>query len=156
MTQTRMPVARAQNPARRAWLALPIHMVICGAVLFADGGLLFSSVFDGVATDIEVAVIAAVTTIAALAVGLPLRAIPAARRWWMAHPLPTLIAVGVALAVAVLAWMTGSAGPQRFSFDGEPSYVAYVPDWRLAIAGWFLLAFTTAHAWWPARRRQEL
>ncbi|MFJ4220506.1 hypothetical protein [Curtobacterium luteum] len=140
------------SPARLAWSAMPIHMVICCAVLYLDGSFLFASVADGIETAVEIAVVAAATTIAALAVGLPLRAIPLLRRWWLGHPAVTLVAVGVSLIIAVLAWFVGEAGITRFpSFGGMPGYDAYVPDWRIAIAGWCLLAFTTAHGWWPTR-----
>lgn len=69
------------SPARLAWSAMPIHMVICGAVLYLDGSFLFASVADGIGTAVKIAVVAAATTIAVLAVGLPLRAIPLLRRW---------------------------------------------------------------------------
>lgn len=142
---------------RRAWTMMPIQMIICGAVLYVDGLFLFASVADGIGTVVEIAVVAAATTIAALTVGLPLRSIPILRRWWIGHPAATLIAVGVALTVTVVAWFVGDAGTARFpSFDGSPVHDAYVPDWPTAIAGWCLLAFTTAHAWWPKRRAADL
>lgn len=138
-------------------MALPVQMVVCGALLFVDGLAAFSSVAtEGAFTASAVAVIAAVTTIAALIVGLPLRLVPGLRRVWLRHPLVTVVAVGASIVVAVTAWFIGEAGMQHFtSFQGMPAYEAYVPDWPVAVTGWFLLAVTSAHAWWPHARSEE-
>jgi hypothetical protein len=139
------------------WVALPIQMVVCGALLFLDGAAAFSSVAtEGAFSALAIAVIAAVTTIAALVVGLPLRLVPGLRRVWLGHPVVTVVAVGVSLGIAVTAWFVGEAGMQHFSsFQGMPAYEAYVPDWTVTITGWFLLAVTSAHAWWPNARLAE-
>jgi hypothetical protein len=142
---------------RYAWLALPIHAVICGAFMLVDSAFIFGNVFDGIGTVVEIFVVASATTIGVLLVGLPLRIIPPLRRFWIRHSVATLIAVAVSLAVVVLAWFVGGAGMQHYpSFEGQPAFDSYAPDWPLSIVGWFALAFTTAHAWWPSRQASSL
>ena len=91
-----------------------------------------------------------VATLAFVVVGLPIRLIPAVRRWWVAHYVP-LIVLAASIVLLIVGWMTipvntVSIAPYVPVFPYEPSSPLFV----IATA---LGAFAAWHFWLPARNR---
>lgn len=94
----------------------------------------------------------ALITITAFGLGLPLRIVRPARRWWFRHGMWFL---------ALLVWESAEwscriswATPDPFHYvDSEwPSTDGYAPDDRLFVPSLFVLAFATMHLRPPTRR----
>jgi hypothetical protein len=135
-----------------AWIALPAQMVICGAVLFvvglfqvfAEGG------YDGLNSMVGIAIIAAVVTIPALIIGLPLRFIPPLRRWWFRSGTISLLVIAAGALLLVISFHAGSASTQSYRPEPHvPAVVGHFPDPSICIIGWVTLALGLAHVWFP-------
>lgn len=142
--------------AGRVWLTLPLQAAAAGIVVFIVGFAmtLVGSLYDGVISVIGyllAPVILSVTTVGiAVVLGLPLRIFRRLRDWWTSHGGWFLGAGVVAFLTLVLSYFLGDAGPIQIPpSEGNPGGTVYGPDWRLFLPGWFVLAFSIVHFWWP-------
>ena len=142
--------------AGRVWLALPVQAAAAGIVFCILGFVmtLVGSLYDGVISLIGyilAPVILSVTTVGiVVVVGLPLRIIRRLRDWWTSHGGWFLGAGLAGFLTLVLSYFLGDAGPIQIPpSGGDPGGTVYGPDWRLFLPGWFVLAFSIVHFWWP-------
>ncbi|MCU1529556.1 MAG: esterase/lipase [Frondihabitans sp.] len=148
------PFGEPKRPsaAAAAWMALPAHTVICGAILFVVGTIQFSieNIYDGMNTFVGAALAAAAVTIPALILGLPLRFLPPLRRWWFRNGTVSLVVIAVGTLVIVGSFFTGSAGSGSVRPEPHaPSVLGSFPDPLICAVGWAVLALGLAHVWFP-------
>lgn len=91
-------------------------------------------------------------TILVFLLGLPLRIVPSARRWWFRHAGWSLALFGLAAAGMILSYFVGDAGPVHYTEDDWPLTDGYVPDARLFFSSLVVLAFATMHLRPPPRK----
>lgn len=122
-----------------------------GAALWATAAVCLvamSTEYDGIVTIIAIVVVpllvAVPSALIALVVGLPVRLIPAARRWWLAHGEVT--AIGAATGFVVLfvgVWVITASGSQ-------PS----APGLPILLVGWGIFCLSAINFVWPQRWRR--
>jgi len=142
--------------AGRVWLALPVQAAAAGAVFFVLGFVMtvIGSLYDGVISFIGYLLVPAILSTATVGIvvvlGLPLRIVPRLREWWTSHGGWFLGAGVVSFVVLLLSYVIGDAGPVLIAPSvGDPGGEVYGPDWRLFLPGWFVLAMSVTHFWWP-------
>ncbi|MFJ4285662.1 hypothetical protein ACIPY0_08455 [Paenarthrobacter nicotinovorans] len=151
--QTSSGLARPQLPW--VWLALPIQMAVGLIVmtpLWIYIHLSLTVTYDGVLTLIGFTVMTVlapwITVCAAALFGLPIRLIPALRRWWTSNGEVGLagVVIGYGLVLA------GSFSRHRETgvVDGVP-YDVLSPDMGLLFAGWLVFGFFIVNTWIPLR-----
>lgn len=132
-----------------------IHFFAGGAVLFVAAlALIFGSAmsYDGILSligwPILALIVAVVSIIAAMVLGLPVRLIPSLRSWWRSHGTVTLIGavLGFMTCVVVLA-----TAPIVLTHDESGDYLARNPDEWALLAAWSIFSISVAHFVWPTR-----
>ena len=133
-----------------------------GVVFFVLGFVMtvVGSLYDGVISLIGYFVAPAILSTASvgivLVLGLPLRIVRRLRDWWTSHGGWFLGAGAVAFLTLLLSYFLGDAGPVQIPpSDGDPGGTVYGPDWGLFLPGWFVLAFSIVHFWWPKTWRSS-
>jgi hypothetical protein len=122
--------------------------------------LVFVLEYSPVTTDEETSTLAyvfaamllpAMTAVAALVTGLPIRLIPPIRSWWIRNG--EIAYVGILLGCGFLfaGYLNGQV---EEAFPGAKSTVV-IPEGNFMQAGWLMLAFFTTHSWMPPRWRRN-
>ena len=155
------PQGRAGAPPvdwRRARAALSaaglagVQSLLTLALMFAIGLVVcvVSGPYDDLLTVVGwlfwSAVLAVVTTMAVLVVGLPLRLVPRLRSWWSCNGEYTLLGGGLGVLLIAGSFLAGH--PDTVTMDGVDLPV-FQPQGGLLLAGWTALAFSCAHVRWP-------
>ncbi|MFJ4224115.1 hypothetical protein [Microbacterium sp. NPDC089695] len=144
--------------ARRAWNWLPLQVFATGLITFVVAAT-WISVSDQYSEGMQVVGLAlgsAVITIAAFLLGLPLRVAPLLRAWWVRHGGWPVIVALLGIAGLVLSYVVGDAGPLHVPADDLfPEVNGYLPDGRIFVPSYGLLALATMHTLPPRRRSLE-
>jgi len=86
-------------------------------------------------------IVAVVSIIAAMVLGLPIRLIPSLRSWWRSHGIVTLIGAVLGLLTCVVVLAPDESG----------DYLARDPDGWALLAAWSIFSISVAHFVWPTR-----
>jgi hypothetical protein len=145
------PVRRMSAIAVIAWAILPIQVVICGAAFAVINTVLYfvEGVWDGFGTIVGACLFAAVVTILAVALGLPLRLVPVLRDWWFRSGSLTVVAVVVGLGLLALSFLVPDAHHAEIELEPGLRVHAFFGDTALGLAGQAITAFGLAHLWFP-------
>ncbi|MDH6180073.1 hypothetical protein M2152_000255 [Microbacteriaceae bacterium SG_E_30_P1] len=81
-------------------------------------------------------------TAVVLTIGLPIRLVPAIRRWWVAHYVPVIL-IAASILLLLIAWNLPAA---------ELEVSTYQPSSPVFVVGVALGAFAIWHFWLPGRR----
>lgn len=127
-------VLAAQLIATGATLTVAAFLLLVTAGYADDGvGALLLCIVAAV-------VLASISTVFVIVVGVPLRISRHLRFWWIRNGELALVGAVVGAALLVASALLG---------DGA------APSGWLLVPGWLLLAFSVAHSWWPNRWRPE-
>lgn len=103
--------------------------------------------YDGIVTMIGMVVVpvllAVPSALIALVAGLPVRLIPVARRWWLAHGEVTVVGTAAGFIVLVVGVGVIAATGQESSTPGLP----------ILLVGWGIFSLSVIHFVWPRRWR---
>lgn len=153
--QTRPQGERAGTRLPWVWRALPIQMLVGLIIMTPLWIYIYFSlnfIYDGVLTILGFAVMTVlipwVTVCSAALIGLPIRLIPALKRWWVTNGEVGL--AGVVIGYGLLAAGILSKHRETGVVDGV-SYDVLSPDTGLLFAGWLVLGFFIVNAWFPVR-----
>lgn len=141
--------------AARDWGLLAVQIFLTGLITYiaiAFWAITASGYTEGLQV-VGFAVGSALITIAAFVIGLPLRIVRSARRWWFRHGAWFLALLGLGAVGMVVSYFVGGAGPVHYA--EWPPTDGYAPDDRLFVPSLFVLAFATMHLRPATRRRQK-
>ena len=120
--------------------------VLSNIVISYDGALSF------IVWTLSAIVIPAMAVSVAAVVGLPVRLIPSARRWWIRNGEISVAGVLAGWGITVYAFLSGK---EESGFEEGIQYTVHTPNWDALLLGWWLLAFFITHLWLPARWRRR-
>ncbi|MFJ2503698.1 hypothetical protein [Microbacterium sp. NPDC087592] len=150
-------VADGTTMVARDWVLLAVQIFLTG--LLTDIAIAFWAITaSGYTEGLQVvgfAVGSALITIAAFVIGLPLRIVRSARRWWFRHGAWFLALLALGVGGMLVSYFVGDAGPVHYADSEWPSTDGYAPDDRLFVPSLFVLAFATMHLRPPTRRKQK-
>lgn len=141
----------------RNWLLLGAQVFLTGLTTYIAIAI-WSTTATGYTEGLQIvgfAVFSAPLTILVFLIGLPLRIVPRARRWWSRYAGWFFAVFGVAAGGMLLSSVVGDAGPVRYAQSGWPVIDGYVPDARLFVPSLAVLAFATMHLRLPPRRKPK-
>ncbi len=115
-------------------------LLIVGSAVSYNGGLTL------IGWPILAVIIAVISMIAAMLVGLPIRLIPTLRTWWRSHGIVTLIGVVLGLTACIIILATA---PIVLAHDEDGAYMARNPNWWVLLSAWSVFAISIAHFVWP-------
>lgn len=134
-----------------ALLLVATSSVLWDALLTYDG-LIFTplnTAVTGAWVAIASSMLAAVTLVVVILLGLPLRLIPRVHDWWASHWWLPLVGLFVGAMLVALSWPFGSVYTGSTNgFDFEQ----YQPHGGTLLAGWFVFAFCVVNLWFGRRR----
>jgi len=148
-------VAAAET--ERDWLLLAAQVFLTGLITYIAIAI-WSTAAAGYTEGLQIigfAVFSTPLTILAFLIGLPLRVVPRARRWWSRHAGWFFALFGVAAGGLLLSYVVGDAGPVRYAQSGWPVSDGYAPDARLFVPSLAVLGFATMHLRLPPRREPK-
>ncbi len=128
-----------------SWAALIVVQI--GVSLFEFG--FFHPSWDGgiatVGAPIGAAILAVLTNLVVIILGLPLRFVAPANRWIRRHRLvPLFVAVG-GLLLVVISFLVGKVNSGVDAIDGP--YAEFDPNYLVFLTGWFAIALGLTHTW---------
>ena len=123
-----------------------VIVVLVKTVITYDGIVSF------IAWGLAVTILPAMAVCVAVVIGLPVRLIPAVRRWWIGNG---EISVAGVLAGYGLTFYTFLSGKEESGIEEGIHYTVHTPNWDALLWGWCLLAFFITHLWIPARWRRR-
>ena len=149
-----MAEREAWNTVARAWVLLPVQVFFTGLITYVAIAT-WTSIGGAYTEGLQVigfALYSTPLTILVFLVGLPLRLVPAVRRWWFQNAGWSFALFGLAAAGIVLSYFTGEAGPVHYAETASwPSTDGYEPDARIFLSSLVVLAFATMHLRPPLR-----
>ncbi|WP_148286430.1 hypothetical protein [Microbacterium sp. B19] len=147
---------RAPRPGVPPWgdqwgVLTVVNFFAGGAALWAMAAICIGAMiteYDGIVTMIGMVVVpvllAVPSALISLVVGLPVRVIPAARRWWLAHGEVTVIGGAAGFVVLLVGVGVIAATGQESSAPGLP----------ILLVGWGIFCLSVIHFVWPRRWRR--
>ena len=154
----RRPPGGATSGLALVWLALPVQVVLTGALTYVV--LAAWSIIGGAFTEalqlFGFALVSTPLTVLVFVLGLPLRIVPRARAWWIRRAGWTFVVFGVAVAVLCLSYVGGTAGPvHNEAYADQPATDGYEPDPRFFLPALGVFAFASMHLLPPLRRTRD-
>ncbi|MBT2495799.1 hypothetical protein J7E45_09275 [Microbacterium sp. ISL-59] len=141
----------------RDWVLLAVQIFLTGLITYiaiAFWAITASGYTEGLQV-VGFAVGSALITITAFVIGLPLRIVRPARRWWFRHGMWFLALLVLGVGGMVVSYFVGDAGPVHYADSEWPSTDGYAPDDRLFVPSLFALALATMHLRPPTRREHK-
>lgn len=130
-----------------------LNFFVGGTALWAMAAACIAAMmteYDGIVTMIGMVVVpvllAVPSALTALVVGLPVRLIPVARRWWLAHGEVTVIGTAAGFVVLLVGVCVIAASGPGSSTPGMP----------ILLVGWGLFCLSVIHVVWPRRWRRPV
>ncbi|WAA66340.1 hypothetical protein [Microbacterium oxydans] len=151
------PVQEETSMSARDWGLVAAQIFLTGLITYIAIAF-WATTASGYTEGLQVigfAIGSALVTVAAFVIGLPLRIVRSARRWWFHHGAWFLALLGLAAIGMVLSYFVGDAGPVHDAEPEWPSTNGYAPDDRLFVPSLFVLAFATMHLRPPTRREPK-
>lgn len=123
-----------------------VIVVLVKTVITYDGIVSF------IAWGLAVTLLPAVAVCVAVVIGLPVRLIPAVRRWWISNGEISVAGVLAGYGLTFYAFLSGN---EESGVEGGIHYRVDIPNWDALLWGCCLLTFFITHLWIPARWRRR-
>lgn len=88
-------------------------------------------------------------------VGLPIRLNKNLNRWWTTHFYISILGVVCGVTFLALAFLPNLQGTVATQIEGQET-IKHIPDFSLAISGWFLTAFSLLHLYPPRQLSDKI
>ena len=89
-------------------------------------------------------ILSALTIVACIIVGLPIRLIPSLRNWWSRTPVIFFIGLAIGVVLLLLSLNANFTETKTVSI-GDVEKEKEIPNYSLALTGWFMTAFSLLH-----------